>query len=734
MFSFTFPFFRQLEESDCGPVCLKMIASFYKSDIDIAWIKSKFQITKLGVSIIEIEEISKELGFEAVSVKTTMAYLKEEKPIPCILLLGQEHFVVLYKVSTAKRGKPFFYIADPAYGVIKLTEEKFREMWASDASTGIALFLQPLSKFYEYNHKAGKKPFHNSWIFIKKYLTPYKKYLVYVSFFLAITTTISWIFPAMIQKMIDNGIALKNRNIVWTVLFLQAALIIGQALSEWCRSLFSVKLSMQLSSAIISEFVNKLVRLPIRFFDYRTHSDIIQRIEDHSRIESFLTNTFIQNIVQVITYIVFSVILFAYSIKLFLIFNLLTALSVIGVIYFLKRIKQVNYNQFKLNFEYKNRLYEFINGMVEIRLNVAQKNRVGNLNNIITKLFIENTKYRNLIQRQLLLIRTINLFKNLFITTLCAYWVIGKQLDFGVMLSISFMIGFLNNSIESIVDFFRSFQDAKLAIERMDEIFTREDEITQFNNLKKVKDVHEIVVKNVSFKYPGTYSPFVFNDISLNIPKGKITAIVGASGSGKTTLLKLLISYYLPTNGEIYVGDTKLEKMDSDNWRKNCGIVMQSGYIFSASIEENISLVNNTIDYTLLEKACEIACIKESILAMPHKYKTKIGESGISLSGGQIQRLLIARAIYKNPKFIFFDEATSSLDANNERQIMKNLNNFFINKTVVIIAHRLSTVKNADQIIVLDNGKIAEIGNHQTLTKKRSKYYELVKNQLELGN
>jgi ATP-binding cassette subfamily B protein len=732
MFRRKFAFTRQLDESDCGPACLKMVFDYFGRRIELDWLKEKFEISKAGVSAGEIESVAGMIGMKAMSFRTTIAYLCKEAPFPAILHLDRNHFVVLFKVSRS-RGRLYFHIADPAFGVTKITEAKLKERWCNSLGKGIALFFD-LSESYQgvSIQEVKRSTFYISFDFVRKYLRQNMRVLLYISLFVGISTALSWLFPVMIKKLVDKAAGVANVKVFWIIMLSQLGLILGQVLSDWSRGYLSVKLSMKLSNSIILDFINKLVTLPIRFFDLKTNADLIQRIEDHSRVESFLSTAIIQNIFQVITYLIFSLLLFWYSVPVFVIFTLLTGLSILIFLLKLRRIKDINYNQFKLNYEFKNNLYEFISGMVEIRLNAAQDHRIKRLQRVVNDLYEGSTRYRLALQSQLLIVRGINMIKTLSIIGFCTYWIGRGTMTIGTMVSINFLSGYLNSSIESVIEFFRSGQDAKLAIERMHQIMNRLPEDSTKVDKLPILDCGTIQLDNVSFKYPGANNKMILKNVSFSIPCGKVTAIVGDSGSGKTTLLKLLLAYYLPVNGEILLGGKKLVEYSLDDWRRGCGTVMQSGYIFSNSIWENIAIGSDVFDEERLIYACQVACIWEFVASLPEKLNTKIGHSGMSLSGGQTQRILIARSVYKDPAYLFFDEATSSLDSINEKNIMRNLKRFFRNKTVVVIAHRLSTVKSADQIIVLNNGIVAEVGDHASLTSSKGRYYELVKNQLNV--
>jgi ATP-binding cassette subfamily B protein len=474
------------------------------------------------------------------------------------------------------------------------------------------------------------------------------------------------------------------------------------------------------------------MRLPISYFDTRLNTDTLQRLSDQEKMKDFITWKGLDLLICILNITVFSVLLFTINPYVFILYAFLSILSVVWVSFFLKLRATIEYSLFLRQSENSNHLYEFIMNMPEIRVNNAQTNIITNIISIQKKLNALELRSLFLNMYQLAGTGFLSKLKEIIAVAICSYLILNDKMSIGEMLSVTYILGQLNSPIHSLVGFIRDTQDANIAQKRVNDVYYESDE----NDSKKISISSEISllsVRNTFFKYPGSFNPFVLTNISFDIPINKTTAIVGQSGSGKTTLLKLLLSYYSPCQGSILLNDQPLHNYNSDEWRQLCGVVAQEGYIFSSTIAENIAIADPHFDIKKIETAARIACIDSFVNGLPMGYSTKVGNVGIHLSGGQKQRLLIARAVYQNPKFIFFDEATSSLDANNELAIMNNLQEFFRGKTVVIIAHRLSTVKNADTIVVLDAGKIVEQGTHSELTLRKGHYYELVKNQLELG-
>ena len=729
-----FTFHTQLESVDCGPACLQMVLSHYGKAYTLNELKERCHVSRVGITMHDIVGAAKGLGFATSVVKVNLEQI-QSIPLPAVLFWRQEHYVVLYNVSTNTSREAVFYVADPAYGKIQLTSELFYREWSQNEPKGIALLLNPLDDFDTYvpDPSFQDKGIRKIAAFSGKAIQGHKATLsiAFVLFCLAMVT--NWLAPVLFQRIIDKGVLPKTMSVVTSVLAAQFVLFLSNILADYMSSKLLLNVSFKLGMNFLTDFLFKVTRLPIKFFDIRLNTDLIQRVEDQERLQNFLTYRLTGFVIAVLNLLVFSAMILFYNLYSFGIFLIFSIASVYWTTLFLDKRKVLDYTRFSVSAENKNNLYEMILGMAEVKVNNAQHAKLRRWQTNQTKLNDILLKALHLNYYQLFGVNTFNKIKDIAIIGLCAYLVINDRMTLGIMMGISYILGQLNRPIDQIVDFIRSAQDAKISFDRMDEIQQKEDE----NIGPRSAINHDLVfgfdITQISFKYEGSYNSFVLQDVTCCIPKGKITAIVGTSGSGKTTLLKLLLGFYYPQLGDIRIDNHKLSEVNIDDWRNRCGVVMQDGYIFSGSIAENIAIAEEKYDSERLISALDTACISEFVHRLPMGLNTKIGKSGIDLSGGQKQRLLIARAVYKNPDFIFFDEATSALDANNESRIMANLDQFFEGKTVVIVAHRLSTVRSADQIIVLDRGKIVEIGSHNELVDNRNAYYELIKNQLELG-
>ena len=728
-------FIPQFDQMDCGPACLCMISNNYGKDYPLKYIRDISYITNDGVSLLGLNDAAEQIGFETFPTKLSIEELKKNLTQPTILHWKQGHFVILHKIK--KRKKPIYNIIDPGYGFISINEEEFKKSWCKEEGVGVALFLSPTEKFHELSPPKQK----NKSIFFEifKYLKPYKKEVVQLFLGLLIGSLITLIFPFLTQKVIDEGIENKKLDIVFLLLLAQVFLFIGSTVIEIIRNWITLYIGTRINISILSDFLHKILRLPIKFFDTKVIGDFQQRIQDHERIEQFLTSQSLITLFSFINFSIFFLVLLHYDTEIVISYSILTFLSILWSIMFLKKRKILDYYLFQKKGENQESIYELINGIQEIKLNDFEDYKKEEWKSIQLKLFKINLRVLKLDQYQLTGFRVINQLKNIFVTYIAAREVIHENITLGGLLAISYIIGQMNSPINQIINFFRSLQDAKLSFERLMEVEDHEDEEqkNQIKFLKKSKldiSTEGIKIDKLNYQYEGPKSPYVLRNINLFIPKGKVTAIVGASGSGKTTLMKLLLKFYEPTIGSILINQDNLSHISPKSWRNNCGAVMQDGYIFSDSIKQNIITGDKNIDIEKLNHAIKTANIESFINSLPLKLNTKIGASGNGISGGERQRILIARAIYKNPEFVFFDEATSALDAENESVIHNNLQTFFNNKTAVIIAHRLSTVKNADQIIVLNKGEVVEQGIHSDLINKKGNYYRLIKNQLELGN
>jgi ATP-binding cassette subfamily B protein len=720
---------------DCAPACLKMVAEYFGKDYSLQYLRDRCYLNREGVSLLSLNDAAENLGMHTLMANISLETLVNDAPLPCILHWNQHHYVVLYKVKSGQK----FIIADPGHGIVKIDQATFRKSWISGADeTGVGLFLEPTPDFAK---KSGvkDKDKDKGYGFLFRYLLPYKKYVAQLIIGMIAASAISLIFPFLTQILIDNGVKDKNLSIITLILLSQLFLFLGSTAIDLIRSWLLLHVNTRVSLNIISDFLIKLLKLPIKYFDSKAVGDISQRVNDHHRIESFLTGAALTSLFSIINILVFATILFYYNKSIFFALLILSTISVTWVFLFQKRRKELDYKRFARNRENQDKLYEMITGMQEIKLFGNETVKRWEWERLQIKYFKLNIKSLTLEQFQQTGYLFFSQLKNIIIFYIAANAVVKYDMSLGALLSISYIIGQTNGPLEQLITFIKAAQDAKLSMDRLQEIHKIEDEDASFNVQQNINSIGALLhsdlrLKRVSFQYEGPNSPKVLSDITLTIPKGKITAIVGTSGSGKTTLLKLLLKYYNPVCGDIFVGDSNLDSIQAKLWRGQCGTVMQDGYIFFDTVARNIAFDGNPINEKSMQNAVKVANLDDFIGNLPLGFTTKIGSSGIGISGGQRQRILIARAVYKNPHYLFFDEATSSLDANNELVIMSNLDKFFMDKTVVIIAHRLSTVKNADQIIVMENGKIAETGNHLSLIKEKGKYYELVKNQLELGN
>lgn len=726
-----FTVFKQPDEMDCGPTCLRMIAKHHGRDVSLDKLRRISETTRIGSSMKGLSDGAESLGFRSIGVRVSFNNLAENAPLPCILFWNERHFVVLYEIRKDK-----VVIADPAHGLLTYSTREFLDNWIGRHSNekteeGIALLLEPtprLSDSEEDDISTTNKGFQ----FLFRYLTGYKKLLFQLGFGLLAVSLLQLIFPFLTQSVVDIGIQNKDIHFLYLVLIGQLFVFIGRTAVEMIRGWLLLHLSTRINITLVSDFLIKLMKLPISFFDVKMTGDIMQRIGDHQRIEHLLTNQSLSVLFSFFNFIVFGIVLAVYSIPVFLIFLIGTALYFFWVSFFMKKRRDLDHKRFTQMSDESTKVMELIAGMQEIKLHNAEKQKRWGWEYIQIRLFKLQIKGLRLEQMQSNGASFINELKNIIISFFTAKLVIDGSLTLGMMLSVSYIIGQLNAPVAQFLSFVFSLQDARISLERLAEIHNKQDEESgSIERLNELPENHTIQLNNVSFRYVG--SDFnVLEDISLTIPENKITAIVGASGSGKTTLMKLLLRFYEPTEGKILVGNTELNLLTQSIWRENCGAVMQDGFIFNDTIANNIAVADSQIDKEKLKQAAHIANIREFVDILPLSFNTKIGDEGVGLSGGQRQRMLIARSVYKKPSFLFFDEATSSLDANNEKTIMENLNTFFKGRTAIVIAHRLSTVKNADQIIVLDKGKIIEQGKHDELIALKGSYFNLVKNQLDL--
>lgn len=726
-----FPFTRQYDAMDCGPACLKMTARYHKRNFSLAWLRKKCHITKEGVSFLGLSEAADSIGFKTLGLKIPVDFLMEKVPLPCIAHWRQNHFVVVYKIRKNK-----IYVADPATGHISYSPEEFEKNWTGTLiegkKAGLVLILEPTPALYNTDEeKVETKGFR----FLSEYFRMYRKYLGQLILGLIIGSFIQLIIPFLTQAIIDIGINNNDIGFIYLILFAQLALVIGRMSVEFIRSWLLLHIGSRVNVAIVSGFLKKLMALPIAFFDTRLTGDILQRIEDNNRIEDFLTSASLSILFSFINLIIFGIVLIIYNVKVFLIFLAGTLLYLLWISLFMKKRALLDHSRFREMSVANSKLINIINGMQEIKLNQCELDKRWDWEKHQATLFGLKVKGLGLIQRQSAGAVLINEITNLLITIVSAGAVLKGQMTLGMMLAVQFIVGQLNVPVSQIIGFFRISQDAGMSLDRLAEVHNMEDEESgPEDKVIKIPENKSILIKGVSYQYEGPRSPYALKDVNLHIARNKITAVVGVSGSGKTTLLKMILGFYNPVEGEILVGDTPLSGISLSTWRQMTGAVMQDGFIFPDTIAGNISPGPEETDEERMVRAAELANISGFIESLPLGYNTKVGANGHGISEGQKQRLLIARVIYKDPEIVIFDEATNSLDANTEKAIVENLAGFFAGKTVVIVAHRLSTVRNADIIAVMENGRIVETGNHDTLVKQKGPYYKLVKNQLELGN
>jgi ATP-binding cassette subfamily B protein len=720
-----------------------MVAKHYGKSYSLQHLRSRSFITKSGVSMLGISDAAESIGFRTRGYKLTWEQLRDEVPLPCIVHWNQRHFVVVYDIkgrsnhSNQERhsSKHTVLVADPAVGLLKYSKSEFCKCWYSTksdgADEGTALLLEPTPEFYKQDDEEKQKL---SFVYLLNYLRPYSKYIFQLMLGMLTASIISLIFPFLTQALVDTGIGNSNISFIVLVLVAQLVLSLSQTANGLLRNWISLHVTSRVSISLISDFLIKLMKLPISFFDVKQVGDIMQRIGDHNRIKSFLIDSLISIIFAAITLVMYTIIMATYNVGILGIFLLGSALYIGWVVIFLRRRRELDYKRFQQSAANQSNIVQLVTGMQEIKLNACEKQKRWEWERIQIKLFKVSLKSMMLNQNQQLGAVLINQSKDIFISFLSAKAVIEGQMTLGMMMAVQYIIGQLNAPILQFIGFTQAAQDARISLERLGEIHNKEDEEKpEDEKIREILSDRDIEIKNLLFQYEGPHSEKVLNNVSFTIPAKKITAIVGISGSGKTSLLKLILGFYSPVKGDILLGGVSLSRYSQSEWRRKCGVVMQEGFVFSDTIAGNIGLIDEIPDREKLEMAVETANIKEFIEGLPLRYNTRIGNDGHGLSTGQKQRLLIARAVYKEPDFIFFDEATNSLDATNEKTIMDNLNTFFKGRTVVIVAHRLSTVKNADQIIVLDKGAIAEIGSHRELIEKRGSYFNLVKDQLELG-
>ncbi|SFW82335.1 peptidase domain-containing ABC transporter [Chitinophaga sancti] len=721
-----FPHYSQLDEMDCGPTCLKIIGKYYGKQFNIEYLRALTFTSREGSSLLHVSEAAQQLGFKTIGAKISYEDLANLPVLPAICFWDKKHFVVVYKIKG-----DHVYVSNPANGLVRYKKETFLSHWLQADGKGIALMLEPTPVF-------GQMPDHSKekklgFTLVKQHMMRYKKIISRIVAGLFAASLLQLMLPFLTQNIVDTGIRQHNYHLLYLILAAQLCIFLGRTVIEMVRSYLLLHLSVRIDIGLLADFFIKLMKLPISYYDQRKNGDVMQRIIDHNRLDNFITSGVLSVLFSVINLLVFVTVLGFYNLKIFSIFLVGSVLYFIWIRSFSRRRAYLDSRRFEWLSTITEKNLEILNGMQELKLGNAERKKRWEWERLQVNQFNINLASLRLKQLQIDGAAVINELKNILMTFMAAQLVMDGEISLGVMLSVSFITGQLNGPMLIITQFLQDYQDARLSLDRINDVHQLKEEET-LHPVKHVPLYSDLLLENVSFKYSrAANAPFVLKDLDLVIPHQKITAIVGTSGSGKTTLMKLLLKFYLPDSGSVSLGDVPLETIPHQRWREQCGVVMQDGYIFNDTIAGNIALSTDEVDMDRLIEACKIANIYDFITGLPLHFNTPIGNTGVGLSMGQKQRILIARAVYKQPSFLFFDEATSALDANNEKAIMQHLQQFFAGRTVVIIAHRLSTVYNADQIIVLEKGQIVEYGNHELLVQKKGNYFNLIRNQLELG-
>ena len=728
-----FPHYNQYDTADCGPACLRMIARYYGMEYSAEMLRRHCYISREGVSMLGISEAAEYIGFETAAVKITFKQLSEEGVFPCILHWNQKHFVVCYGIEKCRYGGYKIHISDPASQRLTYTKDEFERCWIGPNNGndcyGVALMLEPGEKFGKVPEERKKNGLciRSFW----GYLTPYRSMIGQLMLAMLVGSLIQLVLPFLSQAMVDQGINGRDMDIITMILMAQLFFFMSTLSIDYIRSWITLHMNTRIDISLIADFLVKLTAMPLQFFDSRMTGDILQRIGDHGRIKNFLLGNSIRIVFSMINFLVYLCILAYYNMTVLGIFVAGNALYVAWVSFFMRYRRELDIKRFSQSAIEQSKMIQLVQGMQDIKLNNCERQKRWEWERIQVQLFkigLDGLRIEQIQQSGSVFFTQTT---HILIYYIAARAVVEGGMTLGMMMSLSYIIGQVSAPISEFIGFARGFQDAKISLERLNEVHSQDDEETGIE-VKRTELPYDrdIEIEHLSFSYNGSEQELALKDISLHIPAHKVTAIVGESGCGKTTLVKLLQGFYDPTRGSIRVGGTALSDINPHVWRASTGSVMQDSFIFSDSIADNIAVNAEESDRERIKYAGRIARIDDFVASLPLGYDTVIGMEGKGISQGQRQRILIARAVYKNPEYIFLDEATNSLDAINEAAIMDNLQKFYEGRTVVISAHRLSTIREADQIVVMEKGEIVERGKHQELLERKGVYYELARNQI----
>lgn len=727
----------QHDSMQCGAACLLSVCHFYgRSGMSLEQMTEMCGVGRDGVSIYDLNKAARRLGFETLCAKLTLSDLLDIT-LPCILFWNASHFVVLFE---ARGGR--YVIGDPALGVVERSEAEVSQAWlAADDDDGVlrgvVLGLSPTDDFScggdcGVQSLSLRKSLPSLWTYVR----PHRWCIAQLAAGLAFGCVVQLILPFLSQAVVDVGVGLRDVGSLWTLVIAQMALMLGRAAAGFVRSWILLRIGTRVNIAMVSDFLAKLMRLPMTFFDKKLTGDILQRMGDYSRVRDFFTSQALDALFALSSVAVFAFVLGCYSLRLFAVFLVGSLAHAAWLSFFMRRRRVLDYELFRRQALCSNKTLECVSSLHEVKLQGCGARRRAEWEASQEALVSTQAQSLALSQRQEAGSVVIAEGKNIVMTLCSATAVMSGDMTMGMMLATQFIAGQLVSPIERLTRFAYAAQDVRVSLERILSVSRMPDEDDGRNASPVDVDWRlGVEFRHVSFAYsPSECGHPAVDDVSLYFPSGKVTAIVGASGSGKSTLIKLLLGFFEPQEGDVSVGGVELSSLPMEWWRGQCGIVMQDGVIFSDSVARNIAMADDEPDMRRVREAARLACADGFISDLHAAFETKIGAEGQQLSKGQAQRILLARAVYRNPSLLILDEATNSLDTVSERRIVDNLASFCAGRTTIVIAHRLSTVRNADNIIVMSGGRVVERGTHNELAKLHGYYYELIKNQLDIDS